>query len=824
MKMGNTNELDTGAPIIKMTCVALSIANLLAIPTSASAADITVVDAGCTIVDAVIAANINTATGDCAAGEPDATATDVIILPNNSIQSLTVGYVGGTDNALPVISSDITIQGNGSTLRRDSSSSFRLIKVEGAGTHLTINDLTIENGNTYYNGGGIYANSNSSVSLSNSTVSGNYAYSGGGIYARNSSSVSLSNSTVSGNSAYSFGGGIFAGSSSSVSLSNSTVSGNSTYFGGGIFAESSSSVSLSNSTVSGNSANRVGGINVFSSSISLTNSTVSGNSSTNRSGGIYASNSSVSLTNSTVSGNSGMRGGGIYASNSSVSLTNSTVSGNSAMIGGGIYAKFISSISLTNSTVSGNSAFNGGGISGASSTISLSNSIIANSSNNDDIYDAGSLTLTSDTASIIEQASFSGSQTGDPDLLPLADNGGPTQTHALSYNSIALDTGDTATCTDRDQRGRLRGTPCNVGSFEIGTGDIVVGVAGCTLIDAVRAANTNTAVGGCEPGEPDSFATDMIVLPNNSTQLFTASYAGSDNALPVVTSDITIHGNGSTLRRDSPSSFRLIEVTGPETHLVINDLTIENGYSSYGGGINVSSSSSVSLTNSTVSGNSASINGGGINANDSTIDLTNSIVSGNSAFGFGGGINASNSTIDLTNSTVSGNSTDNGDGGAFNLNYCIVSLANSTVSGNSADIGGGMYAYASNVSITNSIIANSSNSDDVYLTNTPLSSDSASIIEEASYSGSRTGDPGLLPLANNGGLTKTHALKANSIARDSGILSDCTTEDQRGQTRDDGDGKCDVGALEYNPSDKGSDDDSFIVIPLGNGKVAVIPN
>ena len=70
-------------------------------------------------------------------------------------------------------------------------------------------------------------------------------------------------------------------------------------------------------------------------------------------------------------------------------------------------------------------------------------------------------------------------------LLPLADNGGPTQTHALLlggcqgdacvFGSIAIDAGDNSSCPATDQRGVLRpqdgdgrdGVICDIGAFEL---------------------------------------------------------------------------------------------------------------------------------------------------------------------------------------------------------------------------------------------------------------------------------------------------------------------------------------------------------------------
>lgn len=56
----------------------------------------------------------------------------------------------------------------------------------------------------------------------------------------------------------------------------------------------------------------------------------------------------------------------------------------------------------------------------------------------------------------------------DAGLAPLDNNGGPTLTHALLTNSIALDAADAALCPATDQRGVIRpqGSGCDIGSFE----------------------------------------------------------------------------------------------------------------------------------------------------------------------------------------------------------------------------------------------------------------------------------------------------------------------------------------------------------------------
>jgi hypothetical protein len=58
----------------------------------------------------------------------------------------------------------------------------------------------------------------------------------------------------------------------------------------------------------------------------------------------------------------------------------------------------------------------------------------------------------------------------DLDLQPLADNGGPTQTHAITTDSAAFNRIPVGMCeVDEDQRGvaRPQGPSCDIGAFEL---------------------------------------------------------------------------------------------------------------------------------------------------------------------------------------------------------------------------------------------------------------------------------------------------------------------------------------------------------------------
>jgi hypothetical protein len=66
-------------------------------------------------------------------------------------------------------------------------------------------------------------------------------------------------------------------------------------------------------------------------------------------------------------------------------------------------------------------------------------------------------------------------RTADPQLAPLRDNGGPTETRALLFGSPAIDAIPVENCTDRlgtpiaaDQRGvpRPQGAACDIGAYE----------------------------------------------------------------------------------------------------------------------------------------------------------------------------------------------------------------------------------------------------------------------------------------------------------------------------------------------------------------------
>ena len=294
----------------------------------------------------------------------------------------------------------------------------------------------------------------------------------------------------------------------SLTLSNMTLQGGDvltgvTEDGGALRIQSAAVATVSDVFFSGNASARDGGAISVEGTLNMTDSVIDNNSAVRQGGGIAVGGSSaaVTLERVTVSNNlvtgSGS-GGGIDIANGGFSAINLTVSGNSAGLsgdgsGGGINAD--RPISLTNSTITDNYALSGSGIKGGG-TVTLANTIVAGnhnsadvdgaffSSNNNLIGDVGIATGLTDGVNN-DQVGSAGSPI-DPLLGALADNGGPTPTHALLVGSSAIDAADPNLAPNFDQRGFLRsdGSP-DIGAYEFNASPTNDGVTvSATLTDS----------------------------------------------------------------------------------------------------------------------------------------------------------------------------------------------------------------------------------------------------------------------------------------------------------------------------------------------------
>ena len=592
------------------------------------------------------------------------------------------------------------------------------------------------------------------VTLAGLTLTGGDAADGDGVIPAESGGAVLSRenltiiqSTISGNAAGN-------GDRGSSDGSTGGLGGNGTSGGSGGGIRSYGTLALFRSTVSGNLAGRGGGGGYGAAD--------GGNGSHGGSGGGVFSSGTMTVFSSTISGNRAGGGGtggdtGTYGGEGS---------GGDGGDGGGIFSS--GTLTVTSSTVSGNRAGNagfggyfydesnlgipygaygeygaGGGI-GSTGSLTLTNSIVAG---NRSIIEASD--LKADSAQTLN-ASFSliGDNDGsglneaqtadaqgnligspglrvDPLLGPLADNGGPTLTHALLPGSPAINSGFTTEPADQRGFSLLNTANLDMGSFErqaIESTTLFVTSNfggrpnfGLSLRKAIEIANQS-------PGA-DTIKFSSLFDAEQTIQLL-----GTEREMEI-TDTLSIEGPGQELLTidGGQGGERIFNFSATTGDLTISGLRLTGGQTTGnnvnaadhtfdGGGIRFLSSGVLTLTNSTVEGNSTSgdiARGGGIFTQGSLV-LNNSTVSGNSTadrFAHGGGIYTAAGSVTLNQSTVSNNSTfgNGADGGGIHTRGSDLLISSSTVSGNTttsnnAD-GGGIYTRAA-VTLVNSTISN----------------------------------------------------------------------------------------------------------------------
>ncbi len=292
---------------------------------------------------------------------------------------------------------------------------------------------------------------------------------GGGAWLRAHATVhnvDVLDNTVGSSSHYGGGGGLRFTGGGSVEILDSTISGNAAAAaGGGVFGPTSGILHIERTTISGNSAGNEGGTDEGG-------------------GGILISGGTLELVASSVTGNTaGSDGGGVavrygeYAPQDSL-IINSTISGNTGDEGGGMLLDG-GRFRFSNSTIAFNQGgFRGGGLSGTSATylIDLQSTLVAGNTLNGNAANVWAFPKSIAGANNLVHGGVgpapmpSDTITADPLLQPLADNGGPTPTHALGEGSPAIDAGNNAIGLVFDQRGanwmREHGAAADIGALE----------------------------------------------------------------------------------------------------------------------------------------------------------------------------------------------------------------------------------------------------------------------------------------------------------------------------------------------------------------------
>ncbi len=310
-------------------------------------------------------------------------------------------------------SKDVTVDAaDAPGLALDGGAADRILIVD-AGRTVTFANLTIQNGFGFQLAGGVLNNGNLTLDH-----------------------VAVSDNTMTTNAPdfWQGGGGIYNGEFATLNLVDSTVANNSSgHDGGGVFAFFNTQLNIERSTISGNTATNVGGGLRLLGNADITNTTISNNQALAWLGGaLFLTDGVVNMLNTTVA-------------------QNSSPASDPAVVFVGTFGPGSATLNLTNTMIADNTA-------GCFLAPFGPGAVAINSLGNNLFTDGSCFPVASDLI-----VASSG-------LDALADNGGPTLTHALLAGSPAIDAANGAVCPTTDQRGvaRPQGPGCDIGAFEAG--------------------------------------------------------------------------------------------------------------------------------------------------------------------------------------------------------------------------------------------------------------------------------------------------------------------------------------------------------------------
>lgn len=585
---------------------------------------------GCSLSDAFKTAAQTSAAGNCVAGASRDVNTDTIIFTAD------ITHIGAPlEIRLPMI-----IDGRGYALSGDGTQ--RLLDI--ADTRVAINNLTISNGDSGDAHGGAIRARNADLSLDNVRINDSFSgNNGGGLY--------------------------FDGGARQLSIIDSSFDNNAT----------------DNSDKGG------------------------------KGGALFVHARQAIIEASSFVDNSAVTSGGAIHNDGELTIENSTISGNTAASqGGGVYTNIDATSTLRHVTIAHNDTSDSGAGAGIyrGGTTNLYNSIVAGSVERGGSLCAGSGSLTQ-ANSLIQDNSCS------PDLSGLAWLGalsGSPAVHPLGASSPAIDAASSAHCLDSDQIGTARpqnGT-CDIGAYEVHADDIVPTPtsapqptptpspsvpsaqfridASCTLGDAIRAANSNSAQGGC-PAGGDGY--DTITLTEDISL---------QDDLDAVASAIRIDGAGFGISGNDERQLFSVSSAG--------DLSLSN----------------ISLTNG------AAAAGGALN-NDGALTIDRAYLAENSSAGTGGAIHSTGRLI-VSNSTFANNNSA-GDGGAIYMGSGTAWLTHITLYDNRSETSAALHVAAGTVNMRNSLLAGADDS----LCAGALSENIGNFIQDGSCSPAHSGDP-----------------------------------------------------------------------------------
>ncbi|HEX6834896.1 MAG TPA: Calx-beta domain-containing protein [Rudaea sp.] len=385
-----------------------------------------------------------------------------------------------------------------------------------------------------------------------------------------------------------------------LTIRNSTITGNSAGDdGGGMYVEDTGGpLLIENSTFSNNhAADKGGGIYFYDPDhdVTIRNTTISGNTAASRGGGIYfysPDDGVFTITGSTISGNSAASGGGmyLYAIDHGLIIENTTITGNTATAGagGGANIPYPATATIRHTTIAGNSATQGGGgldVTGDES-LTIVDTILSGNGTDLATGPGASIDVSYSLIQTPGSAAFNDVAGNllntDPQLAPLADNGGPTQTMLPAVGSPVVDAGDPAFAPppSADQRGKARvaGAHTDMGAVEVDGGTIALSSATYSIAEGGGSLTvTIERTGGTDPATVAYATSDATAsagsdyTATSGTATFAAGATTATFTIPIL-DDSAVEGDETfSIALSDPSPGAVLGAIANATVTIVDD-------------------------------------------------------------------------------------------------------------------------------------------------------------------------------------------------------------------------------------------------------------
>ena len=267
--------------------------------------------------------------------------------PDNAILMLRPGCVYRLSSALPSVTRDLTIDGNGDTITRQRGSFTILTDV---GVNLALNRVSITN--TAGGSGALYAVKGAQVAVTDCRFHDDNG-TAGAILVERGSNLTTDRDKFTGNKGAT-GGAILVANGSAAAVSRSIFTGNTGRGGGAIFSHDSS-MTVTDSSFSGNKSEGAGGAIAATGFLAVSGTVFHANAGSDG-GAIYDNGPATTFAGSRFTGNSAANFGGAIVATTYLSLISSVLSGNQAGERSGAVDASAGRLDLIGTRVAGNSA------------------------------------------------------------------------------------------------------------------------------------------------------------------------------------------------------------------------------------------------------------------------------------------------------------------------------------------------------------------------------------------------------------------------------------------------------------------------------------